>query len=299
MAMVQPSSSEAVSGANRFVIISGLSGGGKSIALHALEDAGYYCVDNLPVGLLLNFVAYLSEHPLPQFQHVAVGIDARNHELSIAELPATLESLRKREVDAELVFVDASDEALLQRFSETRRRHPLSSDETPLAEAIESERRLLDSISSLADIRIDTTRFNVHELRNTVRDLITKRREGTLALQLSSFGFKHGVPTDADFVFDVRCLPNPYWQASLRDQTGLDTDVVSYLHDQELVQTFLADIVAFLDRWIEKFEAINRSYLTIAFGCTGGRHRSVFIAERVAAHFGEQHKRAVITHREI
>ena len=211
----------------------------------------------------------------------------------------TLESLRKREVDAELVFVDASDEALLQRFSETRRRHPLSSDETPLAEAIESERRLLDSISSLADIRIDTTRFNVHELRNTVRDLITKRREGTLALQLSSFGFKHGVPTDADFVFDVRCLPNPYWQASLRDQTGLDTDVVSYLHDQELVQTFLADIVAFLDRWIEKFEAINRSYLTIAFGCTGGRHRSVFIAERVAAHFGEQHKRAVITHREI
>ena len=285
--------------ANRFLIISGLSGAGKSIALHALEDAGYYCVDNLPVGLLLNFVAYLDQHPLPHFQNVAVGIDARNHAESIAELPATLEQLRSRQLAAELIFVDATDVTLLQRFSETRRRHPLSTGGLSLPDTIAHEREVLDSIASLADIRIDTTRLNVHELRNLVRELITQNSGGGLSLQLSSFGFKHGVPTDADFVFDARCLPNPYWEASLRDQTGQDHEVVEFLEQQELVHSFANDVIGFLDQWIGRFEAINRSYLTVAFGCTGGRHRSVYMVERVARHFGDQGKRAVITHREI
>ena len=195
----------------RFLIISGLSGAGKTVALHALEDAGYYCVDNLPVGILPTMATFLAEQGQPHYERIAVGIDARNHPDAIAALPATLDELHKRGVTAELVFVDASDATLLQRFSETRRKHPLSSEDTTLADAIVRERSVLDPLIRRADIRIDTTRSNVHELRNIVRELITRKTSGTLALQLRSFGFKNGVPGDADFVFDVRCLPNPYW----------------------------------------------------------------------------------------
>ncbi len=283
---------------NRFLIISGLSGAGKTIALHALEDAGYYCVDNLPVGILLNFATYLAEYDLPHFKRVAVGIDARNHPSAIAELPATLDALRDNGIDAELVFVDASDETLLQRFSETRRRHPLSTDTRSLADAIVHERAVLEQLILRADIRIDTTRTNVHDLRSIVRELITMRPSGALALQLRSFGFKSGVPSDADFVFDVRCLPNPYWETDLRDQTGRDAGVQAFLNNIPLVDELVADITGFLDNWIGRFEQVNRSYLTVAFGCTGGRHRSVYMVERIARHFAARGRNAVISHRD-
>ncbi|MEQ8659547.1 MAG: RNase adapter RapZ [Gammaproteobacteria bacterium] len=285
--------------AGRFLIISGLSGAGKTVALHALEDAGYYCVDNLPVGILPQFASYLAEHDLPHFERVAVGIDARNHPEAIAELPASLDALREQGVDAELVFIDASDETLLQRFSETRRKHPLSSDVFSLAEAIQRERALLEPIALRADLRLDTTISNVHQLRMSIRELVSGRPTGTLALQFRSFGFKRGVPSDADFVFDVRCLPNPYWETELRDLTGRDEAVRAYLEGMPTVLEMAGDIEAFLETWIARFADVNRSYLTVAFGCTGGRHRSVYMAERLAQYFATKGKKAVISHRDI
>ena len=284
---------------NRFLIISGLSGAGKTVALHALEDAGFYCVDNLPVGILPTFAAYLAEHELPHFKRVAIGVDARNHPTAIAAFPATLDALRAQGVNAELLFIDASDDTLLQRFSETRRKHPLSSSELSLPAAIENERAILDPLVNRAEMRIDTTHRNVHELRSIIRELIAERPAGTLALQFRSFGFKYGVPSDADFVFDVRCLPNPYWEPELRDLTGLDTGVCEFLAAAPLVAEMIADICRFLDAWVPRFADINRSYLTIAFGCTGGRHRSVYIAEQVARHFASADRQAVINHRDV
>ena len=218
---------------------------------------------------------------------------------ALADLPQTLDALRASGVKAELVFVDASDQALLQRFSETRRRHPLSSEQSSLSDAIRREREMLDPIIMRSDIRIDTTRTNVHQLRSMVRELITARAGGTLALQFRSFGFKSGVPGDADFVFDVRCLPNPYWEASLRDQTGRDAGVRAFLEHMPMVEKLVNDVTVFLEEWIARFEEVNRSYLTVAFGCTGGRHRSVYVTERVAAHFAGQGKKAVISHRDL
>ena len=288
-----------MSGGRRFLIVSGLSGAGKSIALHALEDAGFYCVDNLPVGILSNFARFIADQNQAHFDKVAVGIDARNQPNALASLPGVLDRLALETAQAELIFVDASDETLLRRFSETRRKHPLSSEERPLADAIALERSLLDPLAMRADIRIDTTRTNVHEFRAEIRELITKRPSGALALQFQSFGFKHGVPSDADFVFDVRCLPNPYWDAQLRDQSGRDTPVRDYLDAAPMVQKLAADIGRFLETWVEQFEEVNRTYLTIAFGCTGGRHRSVYMAERMAREFAARGKRAAISHRDL
>ena len=282
----------------RFLIISGLSGAGKSVALHALEDAGFYCVDNLPVGILQTFARYIAEHDQAHFHKVAVGIDARNHPTAIAELPTVLDNLQTNNVKAELLFVDASDETLLRRFSETRRKHPLSSDEVPLADAIGQERALLDPLVIRADIRIDTTHTSVHDFRSEIRELITLRAAGALALQFQSFGFKHGVPSDADFVFDVRCLPNPYWDPLLRDLSGRDAEVRDFLDQAPLAQRMTMDIATFLETWIRQFEDVNRTYLTVAFGCTGGRHRSVYMAEHMARRFAAQGKKAAISHRD-
>ncbi len=288
-----------MSDGRRFLIVSGLSGAGKSIALHALEDAGYYCVDNLPVGILVNFARFIADQNQPHFDKVAVGIDARNQPNALASLPGALDRLALETAQAELIFVDASDETLLRRFSETRRKHPLSSEERPLADAIALERSLLDPLAMRADIRIDTTRTNVHEFRAAIRELITKRASGSLALQFQSFGFKHGVPSDADFVFDVRCLPNPYWDSQLRDYSGCDAPVRDFLDAAPMVQQMASDIGRFLETWVEQFEEVNRTYLTIAFGCTGGRHRSVYMAERMAREFAARGKRAAISHRDL
>jgi RNase adapter protein RapZ len=282
----------------RLVIVSGLSGAGKTIALHALEDAGYYCVDNLPVGILLSFAAYIAQQDLPYFHQVAVGIDARNYLAAISELPDCLDALQAQRFKAELIFVDASDETLLRRFSETRRKHPLSSENISLPDAIKQERVVLDAVIMRADVRIDTTHTNVHELRTLIRDQIANRPTGTLALQFRSFGFKNGVPQEADFVFDVRCLPNPYWDPALRELSGADREVREFLDGMPMVTDMVSDIEAFLETWIPKFEDANRSYLTVAFGCTGGRHRSVYVAERLAKRFRTIGKKAVISHRD-
>ena len=283
---------------HRLVIVSGLSGAGKTVALHALEDAGYYCVDNLPVGILLSFAAYIADQDLPHYYQVAVGIDARNHPIAIAELPDSLNALQAQSFSAELIFVDASDETLLRRFSETRRKHPLSSEDVSLPDAISQERAVLDQVIMRADVRIDTTHTNVHELRTLIRDQIARRSSGTLGLQFRSFGFKNGVPQDADFVFDVRCLPNPYWDPALRELSGSDEAVRKFLDAMPMVNAMISDVEAFLETWIPKFEDANRSYLTVAFGCTGGRHRSVYMVERLAKRFNETEKKAVISHRD-
>ena len=282
----------------RLLIISGLSGAGKTIVLHALEDAGYYGVDNLPIGILSSFVTYTAEQDLPHFHNVAVGIDARNHPDEISNLPARLDALQAQSFAVELIFVDASDETLLQRFSETRRKHPLSSENYSLANAISRERAILDPVIMRADVRIDTTHTNVHEFRTLIHDQITHRAVGALALEFRSFGFKNGVPRDTDFVFDLRCLPNPYWDPALRDLSGADPQVREFLDGAPMVSEMVADITSFLETWISRFEEGNRSYLTVAFGCTGGRHRSVYMAEKIAKRFEAAGKKAAISHRD-
>lgn len=283
--------------ARRFIIISGVSGGGKTIALHALEDAGFYCVDNLPAGFLDDFARFIGDDDLPHYRRVAVGIDARNREDDLAQLPAILDRLAQGEASVELVFIDASDEALINRFSETRRRHPLSGDSLPLRAAIARERELLEPIIARADLRIDTSHTHVHQFRAQILDRVMNRERSVLALQISSFGYKNGVPPDADFVFDVRCLPNPHWDPTLRSQTGRDAAVCAFLDATELAPRMVTDIIEFLRNWVPRFEADNRSYLTVAVGCTGGRHRSVYVAERIAAEF-RAGRHVVVTHRD-
>lgn len=283
--------------ARRFIIVSGLSGAGKTVALHALEDAGFYCVDNLPAGFLGDFARFIGDGDLPHYRRVAVGIDARNREDDLAQLPQILDRLAAGDVTVELIFIDASEEALITRFSETRRRHPLSGASLPLRAAIERERQLLEPIIARADLRIDTSHTHVHQFRALILERVTNRERGVLALQISSFGYKNGVPPDADFVFDVRCLPNQHWDPTLRSMTGRDEPVAAFLDATDLAPRMVDDIIAFLRTWVPRFEADNRSYLTVAIGCTGGRHRSVYAAERIAAEFRAR-RHVVVTHRD-
>jgi len=282
----------------RLVIVSGLSGAGKTVALHALEDEGYYCVDNLPTGILRAFVSYIADQDRSDYCHVAVGIDARDHHAAIQGLPDSLDTLASDRFTTEVVYVDASDETLLRRFSETRRKHPLSTEEISLSDAIRHERLVLEAVATRADIRIDTTHTNVRELRAVIKERIAHRLTDSMALQFRSFGFKKGVPQDADFVFDVRCLPNPYWDLTLRELSGMDDKVRAFLDEMESVNELVLDIEVFLRKWIPKFEEENRGYLTVAFGCTGGRHRSVYMSERIAKRFKQSGKKSVISHRD-
>ncbi len=283
----------------RFIVVTGLSGAGKTVVLNALEDLSYYCVDNLPVGLLPELLNELRGNDQPLYRKVAIGIDARNPPEALARFPNVMQDLRRAAVAAELVFMEASDETLLHRFSETRRRHPLSTDKRSLVPAIREERRLLGPLAEYADLRIDTTHVHVHGLRDLVRERVARRAAATLSVQLVSFGFKRGVPADADFVFDVRCLPNPYWQAPLRDLSGRDREVIEFLQAAPQVEEMVADIARFLERWIASFEASDRTYLTIGVGCTGGRHRSVYVAGRLAERIAAQDKPVLLTHRDL
>jgi len=282
----------------KLVIVSGLSGSGKSIALHVLEDLGYYCIDNLPVGMLPGLAEQLRQRP-GHADPVAVGIDARNLIDDLQRFPGILARLRQAGVDAEVLFLEAEDATLLKRFSETRRRHPLSSSDTPLAEAIVQERRLLEPVAGEARLHIDTTQTNVHQLRDLIRQRVAGTAEGHLSLLFESFGFKHGVPVDADFVFDVRCIPNPHWVPELRSLTGRDQPVVDYLEAHPEARQMYENIRDFLDTWIPRFEADNRSYMTVAVGCTGGQHRSVYMVERLSAHFRQQRSGVLSRHREL
>lgn len=265
----------------RLVVLSGLSGSGKSVALNALEDAGYYCIDNIPVALLQSFIDETLPQQDPAFSRVALCADARNA-TDIPRLPLLVRELRKAGIACEVIFLQAGEDVLLSRFSETRRKHPLTTGRVSLAEALERESRLLEPIVDIADLVLDTSATNVHELRGLIGNRVASRTEGELSILLESFGYKHGLPADADFVFDVRCLPNPYWEPGLRPLTGRDRPVRDFLGEQPQVQAMVDDIAAFLKRWIPRYKESQRAYLTVAIGCTGGRHRSVYVAEAIA-----------------
>jgi len=269
----------------RLVIVSGLSGSGKSVALHMLEDLDYYCVDNIPAGLLPMFISHTVRSRESTYGYTAVGVDARNRPAEIASVPKLVADLKRSGVACEVLFLRADQEVLLKRYSETRRRHPLSRDGLGLAEAIGQEQALLEPIADAADLIVDTTRTSVHELRELIRDRVGARVEGRMSILFESFAFRHGVPGDADFVFDVRSLPNPHWEPGLARFTGRDPAVVEYLERHPQVTKMFEDIVGFLEHWIPELVRTNRSYLTIAIGCTGGQHRSVYLVERLARHF--------------
>lgn len=283
----------------RIIVVSGLSGSGKSIALQTLEDLNYYCVDNLPINLLSPFAQNILARENALFQTTAVGIDARNFPDELQRFPVILSELRGNNLSIEILFLQADDEVLLKRYSETRRRHPLTVEGVPLLDAIRQERHLLESIAAHADLIIDTSHTNVHELRELVRTRLHDTPQGTLSILFESFGFKNGIPADADYIFDVRCLPNPHWEPQLRSLTGRDEKVVEFLDSQPAVKEMIADLIQFLERWIPCFEGHTRSYLTVAVGCTGGQHRSVFIAEALARHFQSIRRNIMIRHREL
>ena len=281
------------------IIVSGYSGSGKSIALETLEDLHYYCVDNLPVELLKPFAQAILARENRLVQTAAVGIDARNFLDELEIFPEILSELRTMGLAVEILFLQATDEVLLKRYSETRRRHPLALQGVPLLDAIRRERRLLDSIMAHANLIIDTTRTNVHELRQLVRTRLHETPPGSVSILFESFAYKNGVPVDADFVFDVRCLPNPHWEPKLRSLNGRDAEVVAFLQKQREVVAMIEDLRRFLDTWIPCFETGYRSYLTIAIGCTGGQHRSVYITEVLADYFGKTRSNIMTRHREL
>lgn len=279
------------------IIISGRSGSGKSSALHLLEDEGYYSIDNLPVVLLPQLVAALRDGTLDTPQRVAVCIDARNASRDLSHFSALLQELPK-DVHTEVVYLDADDHALIKRFSETRRRHPLSDRNTALAEALAREKKWLEPIAMAASLVLDTSSMNVHELRSSVRERLVGNHT-SLSLLFQSFGFKRGIPVDADFVFDLRALPNPHWDPNLRSFTGRDQAVADFLHAEADVQSMYADVRDFLERWLPRFIANNRSYITVALGCTGGQHRSVYMAEKLCRHFASEYENVQVRHREL
>ena len=261
------------------VLISGLSGSGKSVALNVLEDSGYYCVDNLPVKLLAEAVQLLRT---AGHARVAISMDARGGE-AVALLPDYLDRLKNQGVDARLLFLDAKDDTLIRRFAETRRRHPLAVGEATLEEGIALEREMLSPVAEVGH-RMDTSGLHANALRGWIKELL-HADQGQTSLLFESFGYKQGIPLDADFVFDVRCLPNPHYDPRLRALCGTDAEVISFLENEPSVGHMLADIRGFVETWLPAFRRDNRAYLTVALGCTGGQHRSVYLAEQLAAYF--------------
>ncbi|MEY3221004.1 MAG: RNase adapter RapZ [Pseudomonadota bacterium] len=279
----------------KFVIVSGLSGAGKTIALHSLEDLGAYCIDNLPVNVLPIITKQLMQSA-DNYSCIAIGVDARN--MALQNIPLLLETLKAQQLTFQILFVEASDEVLLKRFSETRRRHPLTSQTVSLVEALQKERHLLAPLSDEAEIRIDTSDLNIYQLRDLVRLRTGLQLTQQMPLLLQSFGFKRGKPADADFVFDARCLPNPYWEVPLRGLTGRDELVQTFLASHSQVNDYIEDLSVLLKKWLPLFEAENRSYLSVAIGCTGGQHRSVYVVERLAEFFRTVRENVLVRHRE-
>jgi len=283
----------------RLVIISGHSGSGKTSALNILEDVGFTCIDNLPASLLQNLITQLNSNNNHEELNIAVGIDARNLVGDLSKIPEILKIIEADGVSVSVIFLYARRSDLLRRYSETRRRHPLSSETIGLKEAIDLEKKLLSPISDIADRSIDTSRLTLHQLRDLVKNTVVPNNPEHMSILFESFGFKRGVPSDSDFVFDVRCLPNPYWKQQLKNQTGNDEGVIEFLESQVEVASMLADIIGFLTRWIPQFQQNNRSYLTISIGCTGGQHRSVYLANRLYEHFSTQHPFVQVVHKEL
>jgi len=283
----------------KLIIISGLSGSGKSIALNTLEDLDYYCIDNMPIGMLSALVEQLLSNWGKDHQNIAVGIDARNSHGDLQHFPELLEDLAQSRLSVEIIFLEADDSTLLKRYSETRRKHPLTDGDMSLADAIKMERELLYPIAAQAALIVDTTHTNIYQLRELVRSRVMSEPTESMSLLFQSFGFKHGIPSDADFIFDLRCLPNPHWEHKLRALTGQDDAVIEYLHAQSWVNEMEQQIKTFLEIWIPRFEQENRNYMTISIGCTGGQHRSVYMAERLCTYFKESRNNVLIRHREL
>jgi UPF0042 nucleotide-binding protein len=282
----------------KLVVVTGLSGSGKSVALHALEDTGFFCIDNLPVGLVEALTDELLSHRLPQHDRVALGIDARNPALDLAGMPQIIERVKDQGVDVRVLFLEADDPILLQRFSETRRRHPLAAGTRTLEQAIQAEHELLAPFRGVADFVLDTSRTNLHQLRELIRQRIAETA-GKLSISLQSFGYKHGIPQDADLIFDARCLPNPHWHTHLRPLSGRDAPVQDFLTGEQRTERLYDQIAGFVDDWLPCLEQDARSYLTVAIGCTGGQHRSVYLVERLAEHLRALGHEPLVIHREL
>ncbi|MEQ8482905.1 MAG: RNase adapter RapZ [Pseudomonadales bacterium] len=281
----------------KLIIISGRSGSGKTTALRALEDAGFNCIDNFPVNLLQSLVHNALRDPAQRGSNVAVCIDARSRDLE--RFSDILLALDRMDLDCQVIYLDARSPTLVKRFSETRRRHPLTDERTDLRQAIEAEREVLESLSDLADLVIDTTTLRGHQLSDLIATRVVGAVRTGLSLLFQSFGYKFGVPVDADLVFDIRCLPNPHWEEPLRPLNGRDRPVQDYLAAQPAVNEMFSDLCAFLERWLPRFEQDHRIYMTVAVGCTGGQHRSVYMADRLGAHFAERFPNVLVRHREL
>ncbi|MFT4518938.1 MAG: UPF0042 nucleotide-binding protein [Halioglobus sp.] len=282
----------------RLIIISGRSGSGKSTALNQLEDEGFYCIDNLPISLLPALVEKTSREEYQLYQGTAVCIDARNAWMDLTNFREILESLPES-VDTQILFLDAQELSLIQRFGETRRRHPLSSETVPLAEAIDKERDILEAIFSSASLVLDTSLMTIYELRDAIKQRLLGTTAGSMSILFQSFGFKRGLPADADLIYDVRMLPNPHWVKELRVKTGLDEEVRHFLAEQPMTDELYHDISHYLDSWLPRYREGNRSYMTIAVGCTGGQHRSVYLADRLYQHYRNEYPAVHVRHREL
>ena len=282
----------------KLVIISGRSGSGKSTALNLLEDEGYYCIDNLPVALIAHTAEHLQASDSREHNKVAICIDARNANQDMSPL-VELHQSQPSGLDITILFLNAIPDRLLKRFSETRRRHPLSDSSTGLQKAIANERTLLEPIADIADLTIDTSAMTLHDLRSMIKARLVKEDAEGISILFESFGFKQGIPVDADIVYDIRILPNPHWDPALRMLTGQDKDVIEFLEWQPDVQDMFQDISDYLKKWLPHFEENNRSYLTVAIGCTGGQHRSVYMAEKLNECFKPLYANTMVHHREL
>ncbi len=283
----------------RVIVISGLAGSGKSVALDMLEDLGYYCIDNLPISLLRDITADTIRAQDQHFDKLAVGVDARARLSDISAFPERVASLKAAGIDIQVIYLEASPEVILRRYSETRRKHPLTNPQRPLTEAVAADRELLRPIAEEADLVLDTSHSNIHQLRELIRTRVEASSEGGMSVLLQSFGFKHGVPDAVDFVFDVRCLPNPHWVEALRNKTGLDDEVAQHLEKSPEVHEMLQDIGNFAESWLPNFQRENRAYITIAIGCTGGTHRSVYLVERLAERLQKDYPLTLVRHTEL
>jgi UPF0042 nucleotide-binding protein len=284
----------------KLIIVSGLSGSGKSVAINTLEDDDYYCIDNLPLSLLLTCIEHLTSSSSLYYGKIAIGVDARNASKDFISFPDIIKAIKKSGIDLDLIHLEADEETLIKRYSETRRKHPLTKDGLPLLDAIHEEKRILEDLVLLADLRIDTTTTNVHQLRAIITEQVCNKTSSNLTILLQSFGFKYGVPKNSDYVFDVRCLPNPYWEKSLQALTGKDTEVIEFLQSHDEVKQMINSIATFIEKWLPYFNKENRSYLSVSIGCTGGHHRSVHVSEYLAKRFREfDNTHVSIRHREL
>lgn len=283
----------------KFVLLAGLSGSGKSVALNMLEDLGYHTIDNLPIASIEEVVRVTLGGGEPRYAHLAIGIDPRSSPDEFKRLVEQVQGWRKKAHGCTVVYLLTDEATLVKRYNETRRRHPFSVGARDLASSIAAERSALEPLAQLADVHIDTSKSSVHELRELMRERVAAEAGYPMTLAVESFSYRGGIPQDADLVFDVRCLPNPYWEAALRNQTGLEPDVIDYLGRHEVVARMIAEILRFLEAWVPAYRASNRSYLTVAIGCTGGRHRSVYVAERLARRLLDGNRHVLVKHREL